>query len=295
METLPHELLELVSQQLHPADAMTLQYTGRIFASLVTFNLGAAVRHMRAFAVRSCADDAETDISTLNRNYATAHLICYGFTRQAEKLLASATSSSSHRGRSAAAAQVLLLRAMQHPIFDPTVDDHRLLRWIAGAGHAHLLSPLLRLPSTEPGVGDDYAVRTAARHGHTRVVEMLAACAGVNAGAGDNCAIRTAAQKGHAGVVAVLLRCERGVDPAARQNAALRVARYYGHREIERMLLESGRVGAADSFAAPDDNRSARDSPPGSRERLDGRRRRTWLSAKLVERVKGLMDALKAL
>ncbi|KAI9341912.1 hypothetical protein BDR26DRAFT_859785 [Obelidium mucronatum] len=228
MNQQPTETLMLITSFLHPHDAMKLQHMNTRFARFITFDSHFAIQHMhRCCAATSSpvADPDSIELSCINRTYALAFLICFGFTKSVEKL-------GSHLFMAP------LKVALNHRYFDPTMDDNRLIRYAAYNGNAGLTSLLLKHELMDPGVDDDYAIRHASRLGHTEVVRVLA-----DVGANNYC-IRLACQKGHVQIVKLLLDSKR-VDPSAGQNWALRTASYKGFKEIVDLLLRSELVDPA--------------------------------------------------
>ncbi|KAJ3074662.1 hypothetical protein HDU98_010658 [Podochytrium sp. JEL0797] len=230
MNTLPSELLILITSFLHPHHAMTLSLTTRRFA-FITFDRHSAISHLRLIHV----DSTDIEVSALNRNYAIAFIVCYGFTKSIERV---------------GTRMIPLLRiALQHPLCDPAADDNALIKYAAYNGNAQLTSLLLRHPKVDPSADDNFAIRQASRLGHADVVALLLRHPQVDPAAFNNYAIRLACHKGHARVVKVLLESRR-VQPGVNGSWPLRTASYRGYGEIVGMLLESGMVDPGARVAA---------------------------------------------
>ncbi|KAI8829983.1 hypothetical protein BJ741DRAFT_652594 [Chytriomyces cf. hyalinus JEL632] len=229
MQLLPPEMAMAVVSHMHPHEAMKMQRVSRQF-KFVSSDPLFAVAHLQQ-AASTGLDEDSVEFSCLNRNYAIAYFVSFGFTKSVEQ-------------NSTSVVSWLVKSALRHPfsnLFDSSLDDHRILQWASTHGHASILNLVASHPKSNPGVDDDVCIRNAAKLGHTECVKILLRYELVNPGACDNFAIRLAAHRGHTEVVRALL-CSEKVDPAARSNWALKSSSNKGYKEIVRLLLESGKV-----------------------------------------------------
>ncbi|KAJ3112041.1 hypothetical protein HK100_002468 [Physocladia obscura] len=232
MSSLPIEVLIEITKNLHPHCTMKLQFTNLLFSSFVTFDYCQAVSHMKTFASSSASDD-DVDIVRLNKNYAIAFVVCFGFTKSVQRLV----------GTKVILQACLLKPAMLHRDFDASIDEFRVIKWAASAGAVWAIDLLAKSDARAYfSIDDNMALRNAARFGHVGVVRILLKFSNiVDTEACDNYAIRLAAQNGHTEIVRELLQSGR-VNASAKQNAALKLALLRGHKEIVELLVVSGQV-----------------------------------------------------
>ncbi|KAI8622609.1 hypothetical protein BC830DRAFT_443725 [Chytriomyces sp. MP71] len=226
----PPELLMQIMLVMHPHDAMRMQHVARSF-QFITHDALFAAQHVQCQALNCGLTDEDLELSCLNRNYGTAVLSVFGFTKQIERL-------------SFATLSKLVHAALQWPFadaFDPGHNDSALLKWAALQNQAGILALVAGHPRAHPEAEDDFCMRHAARLGHVECLRVLLRCEGVDPGAKDNAAFRMACFHGRLGVVKLLLGLET-VDPGVNGSWALKAAHYKGFSDVVRVLVESGRV-----------------------------------------------------